>query len=543
MARRTEIDPDTGMEVEYDDGLPEFGAQAVPLGNPPPVLITNMRDGVRQDQVVSREMTPEDIATWDKKVKGPMRTGISESGSPWASNVVGWEPPPSKPDLMADMPKLYNQQKARKETPAIPGPPPGEPGFNETTRAKFLQHAIKEIGFNPLTIRPEEDAEIQVYRDWVERNSFDNLSESRKKDITELLTNQLGRTPTIDELRKVSPEQIDKRGEIIFSGPGIERTRERFKAKKVTGMEQLKFMMDQFDKDMEWKPIGAGGSFQPGTGETISPFREPKTPNEIELTQRALKGDIEAQRTLEAMASRRLGTKKAGQNWILPNRTTVISYDEGRSYVASDGQEKRMPSSAIKVPGGATLGELKMNEAKKQAVAELEIGTTGIGKSPKGAALEGTGPYNRLASAFEAVAGGLGVDILVGQQGFFPDMADAKQYLRSVKQMGKAALMNSARGAIWEQQRIDELFPDPDKTFTNPRIEARKFGNLMSILSQEKTFNNQAIIESLTPKEVEKYRTSNNEIDRLLSLISEPSTGISTQDRTLIDKYLKRMKK
>ncbi|MFH1883437.1 MAG: hypothetical protein ABIL62_12085, partial [Planctomycetota bacterium] len=126
---------------------------------------------------------------------------------------------------------------------------------------------------------------------------------------------------------------------------------------------------------------------------------------------------------------------------------------------------------------------------------------------------------------------------------FFPDMADAKQYLRSVKQMGKAALMNSARGAIWEQQRIDELFPDPDKTFTNPRIEARKFGNLMSILSQEKTFNNQAIIESLTPKEVEKYRTSNNEIDRLLSLISEPSTGISTQDRILIDKYLKRMKK
>lgn len=202
-----------------------------------------------------------------------------------------------------------------------------------------------------------------------------------------------------------------------------------------------------------------------------------------------------------------------------------------------------MPQSAIKVPGGATLGELNMNEAKKQAAAELGTGVSGIGKSPKRAALEGTGPYGRLGSAFEAVAGGLGMDILVGQQGFFPDMADAKQYLRSVKQMGKAALMNSARGAIWEQQRIDELFPDPDKTFTNPRIEARKFGNLMSILSQEKTFNNQAIIESLTPKEVEKYRTSNNEIDRLLSLISEPSTGISTQERALIDKYLKRTKK
>ena len=260
------------------------------------------------------------------------------------------------------------------------------------------------------------------------------------------------------------------------------------------------------------------------------------------LFEKQLATRIEQQKNARELAEKR-AEFKPGQNWILPDRTTVISYDEGKSYVASDGKMKQMPSSAIKVPGGATLGELNMNEAKKQAAAELGTGATGIGKSPKGAALEGTGPYNRLGSAFEAVAGGLGMDILVGQQGFFPDMADAKQYLRSVKQMGKAALMNSARGAIWEQQRIDELFPDPDKTFTNPRIEARKFGNLLSILSQEKMFNNQAIIESLTPKEVEKYRTSNNEIDRLLSLISEPSVGISTQDRALVDKYLKRMKR
>ena len=240
-----------------------------------------------------------------------------------------------------------------------------------------------------------------------------------------------------------------------------------------------------------------------------------------------------------AEENRNAGGTKTGQNWILPNRETVISYDGGRSYV-SDGNRLRMPSTAVKVPGGATLNELNLNQAKRQA--QTELSATGVPgrESPTEAALKGTGPYKRLASAFEAVAGGLGVDVLVGQNGFFPETADAKQYLRSVKQMGKAALMNSARGAIWEQERIDKLFPDPDKLFTNPRIEARKFKNLLDILQKEKYFNNKSIVTAL-PKEVAKYRTSNNEINRLISLISEPnSLGVTGDDEALINKYLKR---
>jgi len=233
-------------------------------------------------------------------------------------------------------------------------------------------------------------------------------------------------------------------------------------------------------------------------------------------------------------------TEKTGQNWILPDRTPVISYDGGRSYKDQAGVSFAMPPNSIKIPGGATLGEINIIDAKRQAAAELEKESQGEGgTSPKGAALVGTGPYMRVASAFEALAGGLGADVLIGQNGFFPQMADAKQYLRSVKQIGKAALMNSSRGAIWEQQRIDELFPDPDTTFTNPRIEARKFSNLMDVMGAEKKFNNQAIVSSVTAKEIEKYRTSNNEIDRLFELISEPA-GVSTlsaDDEALINKY------
>ena len=243
------------------------------------------------------------------------------------------------------------------------------------------------------------------------------------------------------------------------------------------------------------------------------------------------------------MAAQKEGAGKAAQNWILADRTTVISEDAGRTYMVEGGQRVPMPPDAIKVPGGATLGEMNMNRAKLQAQQELSGGTTeATGISPEGAALEGTGPYARIMSAFEATAGGFGFDQIVGKKGLFPEMADAKQYLRNVKQLGKAALMNSSRGAIWEQEKIDKLFPDPDKTFTNPRIEARKFKNLIDVLGNEKRYNNHAILNAVTPKEIEKYRTSNNEIDRLFALISEPVSGgivLTADDDALINKYLK----
>ena len=235
-------------------------------------------------------------------------------------------------------------------------------------------------------------------------------------------------------------------------------------------------------------------------------------------------------------------TEKAGQNWMLPNKTTVISYDGGRTYNTPNGPVA-IPPNAIKVPGGATLTELNMAESKRQAAGEggEETPTSPGGISPKGASLKGTGPYATAMAAFDAVAGGLGLDTLIGKNGLFPETADARQYLRSVKQIGKAALMNSSRGAIWEQQRIDELFPDPEKIFTNPRLEARKFNNLMDVLVVEKAYNNQAIMAATNAKEIEKYREANNEINRLVELIREPQGGggLSPEDKALIDKWVK----
>ena len=73
--------------------------------------------------------------------------------------------------------------------------------------------------------------------------------------------------------------------------------------------------------------------------------------------------------------------------------------------------------------------------------------------------------------------------------------------------------MNSSRGAIWEQEKIDKLFPDPNKWFANPRTESRKIASLREALLTEKRFNSQAIAASADPKEIGRFRLSNADID------------------------------
>lgn len=230
---------------------------------------------------------------------------------------------------------------------------------------------------------------------------------------------------------------------------------------------------------------------------------------------------------------------KSAQNYILPDGDIVLSYDGGRTYTDKSGVIKMIPSTSIKVPPAATLSELEAQKARQKAgkditgdiVSEQEV-------SAKQAALGGTGPYASLAAAIDSFFGGFGADKIFGKNGFFSDTQENRQQLRTIKQMGKAALMNSSRGAVWEQEKIDKLFPDPDKIFTNPRTEARKFKILRDTLEKEKRFNNQAIASGASAKEIEKIRNSTFEIDRLLALIGgEETTILSTEDEALINKY------
>ena len=158
----------------------------------------------------------------------------------------------------------------------------------------------------------------------------------------------------------------------------------------------------------------------------------------------------------------------------------------------------------------------------------------------KAAAISGTGLYANLGAAIDATLGGVGIDALFGKEGFFKDTQDARQKLRLIKQLGKTAFMNSSRGAIWEQQKIDKLFPNPTDLFANPRTEARKFVTLRQSLLTEKRFNLEAIAASGDPKEISKFKASNADINKLLAHIGsgESGSGSASSDDALIQKYL-----
>lgn len=211
-------------------------------------------------------------------------------------------------------------------------------------------------------------------------------------------------------------------------------------------------------------------------------------------------------------------TPKAGQQYLLSDGPTVTSFDGGRTYKAEDGKTYPMPTDAIK-RAPITGEEAAMAIAKRQLGEPTAQPTPIDQRDMAEAAKSGTGPYATLKATIDAVLGGAGIDLVFGLDGFFPATQENRQALRTIKQIGKAALMNSSRGAIWEQERIDRLFPDPDKLITNPRTEAKKLKVLRETLLTEKRFNNEAIPNTVTPKELSDLRKSNTEIDRLLALI------------------------
>ena len=232
-------------------------------------------------------------------------------------------------------------------------------------------------------------------------------------------------------------------------------------------------------------------------------------------------------------------------NFKLRNNVIVLSYDGGRTYM-KDGENIPMPDDAVVIPTGSTMSEINLIQAKEEAgkekKAKPEISQRGT--SVEDAARGGTGPYSKIAAFLDSTVGG------VFNIELFPETQENRQTLRLIKQIGKGALMNSSRGAIWEQQKIDQLFPDPSDFFTNPQTEAKKFKALREVLGLEKDFNNKAISIAITPKEAEKLRQSNQDIDRLLAIIgdgkeaSSDTTTVTMPDGSIqvFDKSGKRVK-
>jgi len=258
--------------------------------------------------------------------------------------------------------------------------------------------------------------------------------------------------------------------------------------------------------------------------------------------ERLLGADIGWQREKPADWGKR---PPAAETWLLPDKTRVRSFTGGRTYVSDTGEEVPMPPNASRIDVRLTGEDLSMMEAQRAAEAELtEEVAQRTSAQMEEAARSGTGPYAMLKASVDRLLGGLGADLLFGKEGFFQDTQENRQALRLLNTLARDALRRGARPSVWIDKRLKDLLPDPDRMFTNPRTEAKKFRTLRSTLLEERRFNNEAISTATTNEEVSKLRAANTEIDRLLSLIGgeeitprRPTPTLSDEDRALIDKW------
>lgn len=336
----------------------------------------------------------------------------------------------------------------------------------------------------------------------------------------------------MEYLRGLEVEAIDS------FGAGASKVFEPLKEQ--VGQEQVSGLFKPTQKTIpEYQPepvqsqLGVG--FQPPAIRKTM-FQEPSpttqalglSPQEAETMGLLTGAGVDITKARALMPKAKIEKTKVAKSFILPdNKTTVLSYDGGLTYKDKEGVSRKIP-----------FGALPITTTLEQAQARSAVGIARGGETteivpdvtPEKAALKGTGPYAMLKSTVDAIVGGA----TAGAIDLFPETMENRQALRIVKQMGKAVLLNSPRGAIWEQQKIDKLFPNPDIFWASPVTEAKKITSLRNVMLNEKAHNNRQISSGvLTSKEIQKYRNSNAEIDKVITLIGQGETRAAGKTTTL----------
>jgi hypothetical protein len=211
--------------------------------------------------------------------QGWARVGVNGGPTQWLT--------PDQMQQPETLPKLY------KPSPSIPGPPPGQPGYESITRQSIMDS----------------------FKDYINNNA-DSQLRSRQAEF-----NYNQRTPTFEDGTD-NPYWADlqrRPGEISVD---FNRQGNYFQLKEVESEKaaQLRFMMDMFDKEQAQqtkmaeinKPVNVareGSVYDPVTRKMI-PNPVEGAPNEIELIQRAQRGDKEAQSMLDTLQERKLAATK-----------------------------------------------------------------------------------------------------------------------------------------------------------------------------------------------------------------------------------------
>ena len=137
---------------------------------------------------------------------------------------------------------------------------------------------------------------------------------------------------------------------------------------------------------------------------------------------------------------------------------------------------------------------------------------------------KGVGPISSVKQMMNNIVG----PFTPGQ--LFGDTEQARNKLRMFRQKVKPALMVSSRGAIWEQQQINEMLPDPDQFFTDPDAVVDKLRNLYGMVRSE-IDRKQQLMEGggISADQVQQYQTDINNMKTVLSYMPNPEVLFSEE--------------
>ena len=179
--------------------------------------------------------------------------------------------------------------------------------------------------------------------------------------------------------------------------------------------------------------------------------------------------------------------------------------------------------------------------AKAQALARAELGHLDEAGAPlinKDMAKLATGPYANLKAFWDALAGGVGLDALVGKDGLYKSTQAARQMMATFKNSVMDALKFSRMGAGYDIKRITGMIPDPKKLIINPTNEANKIDTLRAYLKVVRRSNLEGITTAVSATEIDKLTNANQKINTILAQIGtdEPAAGLSPQAQDWLKK-------
>ena len=271
-------------------------------------------------------------------------------------------------------------------------------------------------------------------------------------------------------------------------------------------------------------------------------------------------------------------TPKNGQNIFIPSENKIVlSFDGGKTYI-KDGQEIPLKATdAVDIGSNNAMDSIGTIKLRSDATDELNTffengvfnnvsfsqasgtSTNGLQNAANGTAanqtylnsnpksqanikVQGVSPLNTIyeINAYNAAKLGVGLQskMLAGMDAAFggltsyfgkkqiaPDTQEARQVLRELIVLGRAAFINNPRFPVYEMQKAEALFPQVDGLGTwlqNPDTAQQKIRSLKKLAINRYYTNLIAISKGgVSSEKIQDHLTQNTEIKNLLLFLQD----------------------